>query len=61
MTLLSPGRGPDAFIECTMADGGKILARCLMIVAYVDKQTTRGAHWPAEVMELFFELEPKGT
>lgn len=51
-------RGPDAYVECTMADfAGKALARCLMIVAYVDKETTRGAPWPAEVMTLFFEPE----
>lgn len=49
-------RGPDAFIECTMADtAGKTLARCLMVVAYVDKATNRGANWPAEVMDRFFE------
>lgn len=49
-------RGPDAHIECTMADSaGKTLARCLMIVAFVDKGTNHGANWPAEVMDLFFE------
>jgi acyl-CoA thioester hydrolase len=52
-------RGPDAYVECTMADSaGKTLARCLMIVAYVDKGTSRGASWPAEVMTLFFEPDP---
>jgi acyl-CoA thioester hydrolase len=48
-------RGPDAFIECTMADvAGKHLSRCLMVVAYVDKHTNRAADWPPDVMSLFF-------
>lgn len=35
-------RGPDAFIECTMQDvSDRLLARCLMVVAYVDKGTGR--------------------
>ena len=49
-------RGPDAHIECSMVDeAGNIISRCLMIVAYVDKNTNRAADWPAETMELFFE------
>jgi acyl-CoA thioester hydrolase len=49
-------RGPDAFIECTMADAdGKTLSRCLMIVAHVDKQTNRASDWPPERMALFWE------
>jgi acyl-CoA thioester hydrolase len=48
--------GPDAFIECAMLDSaGKELARCLMVVAHVDKQTNRASDWPADVGALFFE------
>jgi acyl-CoA thioester hydrolase len=51
-------RGPDAIIDCTMADaGGKILSRCVMTVAYVDKQTNRAIDWPPEHAALFFEKE----
>ena len=49
-------QGPDALIECTMADAaGKTLSRCLMTAAYVDRQTNRAADWPPEVTALFFE------
>ena len=49
-------RGPDAHIECIMLDeGGKTLSRCLMIVACVDKETSRSMDWPADAMALFFE------
>ena len=49
-------RGPDAHIECTMADhAGKALSRCLMIVACVDKGTNRAMDWPTDAMALFFE------
>jgi acyl-CoA thioester hydrolase len=52
-------RGPDAVIECSMANAtGTELSRCLMTVAYVDKQTNRASDWPSDVIELFFE---KGT
>ena len=51
-------RGPDAYIECRMIDeGGKDLSRCLMIVAYVDKSTSRSVDWPPDTMALFFEKE----
>jgi len=51
-------RGPDAFIECTMADeAGKTLSRALMIVACVDKSTARGMDWPADAAALFYEPE----
>lgn len=51
-------RGPDAFIECAMADrAGKDLSRCLMVVACVDKRTNRSVDWPADAMALFFEHE----
>jgi acyl-CoA thioester hydrolase len=53
-------RGPDAHIECAMLDSaGKTLARCLMIVAYVDKATNRGADWPADIMTLFFKRDER--
>jgi acyl-CoA thioester hydrolase len=49
-------QGPDATIACTMSDAaGKDIARCLMIVAHVDRQTRRPSDWPAERMALFFE------
>jgi acyl-CoA thioester hydrolase len=48
--------GPDALVECTMADpDGKVLSRCLMTVAYVSRETNRAADWPADVKALFFE------
>lgn len=51
--------GPDAYIECTMVDSaGKKVSSCLMIIAYVDKETNRAADWPPELMALFFENEP---
>jgi acyl-CoA thioester hydrolase len=49
-------RGSDAHIECTMADrAGKEISRCLMIVACVDKATTRPMDWPADAIALFHE------
>jgi acyl-CoA thioester hydrolase len=49
-------RGPDAFIECTMEDGnGATFARCLMVVAHVDRASIRATPWPSDVMALFFE------
>ena len=49
-------RGSDAYIECSMIDEDeKIVSRCLMIVACVDKGTSRAMEWPAETMALFFE------
>ena len=48
--------GPDALIECSMLDAaGKPVARCLMTVAHVDKQTNRATDWPPELAALFFE------
>ena len=49
-------RGPDAFIDCAMTDAtGKLLSRALMIVACVDKATSRGMDWPAEEAARFYE------
>jgi acyl-CoA thioester hydrolase len=51
-------RGPDALIECSMLDsGGKAVSRCLMTVAYVDKETNRATDWPSDRMALFFEKD----
>ena len=51
-------QGSDAHIECTMiGEDAKIISRCLMIVAYVDKNTNRATDWPADTMALFFERE----
>lgn len=51
-------RGPDSHIECTMVDEtGKNISRCLMLVAYVAKNTNRATDWPADTMALFFEKE----
>ena len=48
--------GPDAYIECTMADAaGTTVATCLMIVAHVDARTRRATDWPPEHRALFFE------
>ena len=48
-------RGADAYIECRMQDAaGKDLARCLMIVAHVDKATSRATDWPADRIALFY-------
>lgn len=48
--------GSDARIECSMIDeSGKTLSDCLMIVACVDKSTSRTMDWPADAMALFFE------
>ncbi|MCC7449228.1 MAG: thioesterase family protein [Anaerolineae bacterium] len=48
--------GPDAHIECSMIDeAGKTVSRCLMVVAYIDKNTNRTVDWPADTMALFFE------
>jgi len=49
-------RGPDAHIECSMIDeAGKTVSRCLMVVAYIDKNTNRTVDWPPDTMDLFFE------
>lgn len=48
--------GADAVIECSMVDpAGKTLSRCLMTVAFVDKETNRATDWPPDVTALFFE------
>ncbi len=55
-------QGPNAHIECTMADDtGKALSRCVMIVTCVDKSTTRSMSWPEDAMALFFEPGPNGA
>ena len=52
-------RGPDALIECTMVDSaGTTLSRCLMIVAHVDKATSRATDWPPDLMALFTPPQP---
>ena len=48
--------GPDADIECTMSDSsGKVLSRCLMVVACVDKNTNKARDWPDDAITLFFK------
>lgn len=48
--------GPDAYIECSMADeSGRPVSRCLMVVACIDRNTKRAIDWPADAMALFFE------
>lgn len=48
--------GPDALVECTMADtDGQAMSKCLMTVAYIDKATRRSAPWPPEHAGLFFK------
>jgi acyl-CoA thioester hydrolase len=52
--------GPDALIECTMADStGRTVSRCLMTAAYVDRAANRGADWPPDLRALFFEKDAK--
>jgi acyl-CoA thioester hydrolase len=54
-------RGTDALIECSMLDtAGKTLARCLMTVAHVDKETRRATDWPPERMALFYQAPTPG-
>lgn len=49
-------RGADAHIVCSMTDeAGTEISRCLMIVAYVNKNTNRTMDWPADTKALFFE------
>lgn len=49
-------QGPDAQIECTMADQkGAVVSRCRMVVTCVDKTTNRGMDWPADAIAKFFE------
>ena len=49
-------RGPDALIDCVMADvAGKELSRCAMTVACVDRATNRARDWPPDAAALFFE------
>jgi len=49
-------RGPDAHIECTMVDeAGKTLSRAVMVVACVDKATSRSMDWPEAAAALFYE------
>jgi acyl-CoA thioester hydrolase len=49
-------RGPDALIECTMADSdGRNVSSCVMTIAHVDKETGRATNWPSDLMALFFE------
>lgn len=55
-------RGPDALIECAMVDSsGRNVSRCVMTVAYVDKETNRATDWPPDRMALFFEDEGTKT
>lgn len=50
--------GPDAFVECTMTDGrGKTLSKAMMVVACVDKTTSRGTEWPVDAKALFYEKD----
>lgn len=56
MSFVREFHGPDAHIECTMVDeAGKMVSRCLMVVAYVDKSTRHATDWPADTTVLFFK------
>ena len=51
-------KGTDALIECTMVDAKeRVLSRCLMTVAHVDKESKRATEWPSELIALFFKNE----
>ncbi len=53
--------GPNAVIEGTMVDAaGKVLSRCLMTVAFIDRATNRAADWPPDVAAKFYEEEAAG-
>jgi acyl-CoA thioester hydrolase len=55
-SFVSEFRGPDAVIDCTMVDSKEnVLSRCVMTVAYVDKETKRATDWPPDRMALFFD------
>lgn len=49
-------KGPDAYIECSMSDSSeRVISRCLMIVACVDKNSTKAIDWPDDARAQFFE------
>jgi acyl-CoA thioester hydrolase len=49
-------RGSEAHVECRMTDEtGREVSRCMMIIACVDKVTSRPIDWPADAQALFFE------
>ena len=53
-------RGSDAFVECAMVDpADRELSRCLMTVAYVDREQNRAKDWPADVAALFFKSDAR--
>jgi len=46
--------GADANIECAMEDdAGTTLARCRIVVTFVDRAGGRPTHWPAEAVAPF--------
>ena len=48
--------GSDAIIDCSMLDvRGKLLARCVMTTAHVERGSNRASDWPLDVAALFFE------
>jgi acyl-CoA thioester hydrolase len=50
--------GADANIECVMEDqAGATLARCRIVVTYVDRATGRPADWPAAAVEPFIDRD----
>jgi acyl-CoA thioester hydrolase len=50
--------GPNAHIDCIMADeAGKVFSQCNMVVSYVDKGTNRSADWPEDVTALFYSSD----
>lgn len=49
--------GSDAIIECTMEAAGRTMSKCLMIVAHVDRATSRASDWPVERMAMFYEKD----
>lgn len=60
-SLVREFRGPDAIIECTMVDSEEtVLARCMMTVAHVDRESKRATDWSLDEMALFFESGTPG-
>jgi acyl-CoA thioester hydrolase len=55
-------RGSDAHVECAMLDtAGKLLARCVMTIAYVERATQRSASWPADIVSQFSAPAPRAS
>jgi acyl-CoA thioester hydrolase len=58
MSFVREFQGSDAIIDCTMTDSAdRVLSRCVMNVAHVDKASRSATDWPANLMALFFKVD----